>query len=523
MKRWSRHPADASQHADHQRFSNVDTVLNELATGELDMLLSGCAICLLRDALDRKRTMRWLFARQQVHHGTPDALGVACCPLHIWRLYELVATSAPLRSSISTISPSWTRSVRDASSRADRQAHAVVADILARTVDSLHSDLLALRERFSQTGLRDRLVRLRGDLPPGLLWLRPDCPICESGGHSGYSGYSGHAVPAETYRTSGQPEQQVTLVYDMGDARVYEQFAQLCAALSSAQRRVVAERLCSHDRQLSYLSVRQFEEFPPPVRHHAAGTLPTLPHRWIAPAGMEDSSFVARLLRDDVRDIECPACQVRAEHEAALIVEVRDAVAGDTQHGAVSLRDDSSGEPRVNVEAAIGVLDDVCPRHQALLFDVRNTPTPTVPAPVVLLASRGPGSLRKSYDDACVVCTAVKGWDLARLEGLRRAAGGALLYEDVTRRLRQALAVRQHGLCLPHWQQATATAEREVTRTLLDLELRNVSALRAVIAGYGDAPRTPNPRLGDDDGGADAAIGLNPYMWAALALGGRPA
>jgi hypothetical protein len=82
-----------------------------------------------------------------------------------------------------------------------------------------------------------------------------------------------------------------------------------------------------------------------------------------------------------------------------------------------------------------------------------------------------------------VICTTLWGWNLLRMEGLRRAAGGILLDVGSAAQLAASLEAHHSLFCLPHWQQITGAALREITPTLLPTQqeglLRLLAALQA--------------------------------------------
>lgn len=179
-----------------------------------------------------------------------------------------------------------------------------------------------------------------------------------------------------------------------------------------------------------------------------------------------------------------------------------------------------------------GLLYDLCARHSALAHENSHHPILSGGDVDVGVAEDDSGyvlgtittigwptgTLRRASEGfTCPLCAAVTGWDLMRMEGLRRAASGNFLYDAIIAMLQLALVQRPHWLCLPHWRRATATAERQATLTLLDVQEVAVLSLRGTLAEKTHRLTEQQLLEGADETASDV------YPRAALILGGYPA
>lgn len=465
--------------------------------------LPGCFVCWLRDAADRAATARWLAAARRSRH---EVLAVLCCPLHAWRLWEV---SRPDSQSDRRASA---ESTDDA-----RERHPQLAGMLAPAVGALARQLETVGEHFGDPGWRGRLTHLLGDRPPALLWERPPCPLCAS--------HQRQAAEAD-------------------EDALFRRFIEIYVDLPPDDRQRVAAGMCPRDRRLCQPYTTAFAELAPVPRRYAAGRLPEW---WVPPmAGTEDRGFVTRLIEGDPRllDDTCPACFVRAEHERALLAEIhrmgtsarRAAATSASEHAA---REDvpegnSGATGAVELEA---IVEDLCPRHTALLRQGQGANVhglAGVPAALAAnlssIPSRWPaGTLRAvTHESVCVLCTTLWGWNLARMEGMRRAAGSAALSEAITARLTHALVRRRYLFCLPHLQQITAPAPREVTLALLPSQRRGLDQLLGMIQTHADQLH-PKPKVHRNRAGtrptSDGEGGQTEPCWcgaAVAALAGEP-
>lgn len=478
-----RFPRHAPDSAGTDRSSNSAGSASTRTDDEAELVgaaLPGCLVCWLRDAADHTATARWLTA---VRHSRHEELAALCCPLHAWRLWELAF-------------PDPQPSEPPASDTGDYlYQHARMTGMLAHAVGALSRQLEAVGEHFGDTGWRGRLTHLLGDRPPALLWERPRCPVCASQLHTA----------------------------EADESALFHHFIAIYVSLPPGDRARVAAQLCPRDRRLCQPYTTAFAELAPAPRRYAAGRLP----KWWAPptAGNEDRAFATRLIEGDPRlpDDACPACFVRAEHERALLAEIR-RMGTSTQRAAASpvIEAAREGEPGGNAEGARAaeleaIVEDLCPRHAALLrlglaTDMRGAGLGAAPevSPSYTPGQWPAGTLRPvTHESGCLLCMTLWGWNLARMEGMRRAAGSAALYEAITARLTSALAGRRYVFCLPHWQQITAPAPRVVTLTLLPAQRRGLDQLLGVIQTHADQlhpkpkayrHRVDTPTASDGDG-----------------------
>lgn len=452
-----------------------------------------CIVCRARDDLDRATTLRWLDQRHIRRH---EALGVACCPRHTWRLHEVCrdvreapGPTHPLNEATAAAAPR----IPDDGGR----QHAAVAQVLEQALHTLRANLDTVARRFERRGVFRYLLAVGGDAQCGLLEESPPCVLC------------GHAALFE-------------------DAAL-NRFERVYAAEDTRTRRELVRWRCPRDQRLTAHLGERFPELSLPSR--PSSTVSSL-NWWQVPGYRDDPRpFVARLLVDErgVPDTGCPACWMRGEHEQMLLGLLREAVphhlsaaaasqaARDAERAVASQRG-AREQPLVMNDLALA---DLCARHAALarsgLVSDR-TPDPTstgVPLARPVPALWPTGTLRASaVDPHCSLCLAIEGWDSTRLWGLQRAAGSALLFEDITRRLRLALERRHTGLCLPHWRQAMRAVWPEVIVTLLEWQRRAITTLAHGLNTY-------RPELL----GATATEGSPADLWARTSsvLGGYPA
>lgn len=142
MKSWLR----AQRNIDISRL-----VFAAFDSGDLSPWPESCLICRLRDAADRTLTVRWLAA---FRGNRGEALGVACCPLHAWRLYELLTIGDGERY------PSAAASGGTQKNKSSR--HMTVSRIFALAHEALAADLAEVREQHERSGWRRGVARLRG-------------------------------------------------------------------------------------------------------------------------------------------------------------------------------------------------------------------------------------------------------------------------------------------------------------------------------------------------------------------------
>jgi hypothetical protein len=388
-------------------------------------------VCALRDALDRHLAAEWLTSSA----SRSSTLGVVCCRRHGWRLWEVAADAQPDAPSGTTLHAALRGRVRGA------------LDHFAHALEHLQT---RVRRGAQRDGRHDRLTERR---PRGILWDLPACSLC------------------------------ARLAED--DPVLLHLVERDLAPRASGERAQLVAMLCPRDRLLCFAVLRTWPEIALPSYRTPVGW-----NGWWEPAkfGTSESSMAMRLAEAPasraIPDSACPACWVRAEHERILVRDLL-AEAEDAQQSDATIAMGS----RAATAPSQPVGDDVCARHVALLrpnsSDVSGSPIgsvdPTARQSELPVPARWPtGTLRRQpVPQRCVLCAAEYSWDLARLEGLRRAAGSAALGEQMTAALRAALAQRTHGLCLPHWMRVTASAPYKVTQTLLDLELRSVHAIGA--------------------------------------------
>jgi hypothetical protein len=395
---------------------------SEIPDVDLEPTHPRCLVCRLHDVADRLATEQWLASAQQNRH---ELFGTLFCSQHAWRAWEVAHLAAQ-------------PSTDDASER-----HRGLAELLARTIGMLAAQVTEVSTHVGDTGWRASLTALLGKQRRAPLWERPHCPLCA-------------AVQ------QGQSDEDAVL----------HTFNAHYAQLSPSDRQLVAMGLCPRDRRQCQPFIHDVATLLPKPRYALMGQMPQwwLVEPEIAKA---DAAFVRRLLEGDPRipAKECPACFARVEHEHALLAELR--------------RKCERGEGMLEV----GVLvENLCSRHTALLQSgaiTEETPTGgtearedggTQTAPLRWPA----GTLRPvSREGDCLICTTLWGWNLLRMEGLRRAAGGIFLDVGSAAQLAASLEAHHSLFCLPHWRQITAAALREITPTLLPIQQQGLLKLLA--------------------------------------------
>jgi hypothetical protein len=398
-----------SQHPPRAQDAADARTAPRIPDADLEPTHPGCFVCRLRDAADCLATRAWLASAQQNQH---ELFGVLSCPLHAWRAWEVAHPAAQ-------------------PSTGSGEGHRDLAALLVRTLSVLVAQVREVSDHLGDTGWRASLITLLGKKRRVLLWDRPPCPLCA----------------AVQQRQSDE-------------ADVLHTFSVRYAQFSPSDRQMVAAGLCPRDRRRCQPFIRDVAAFLPKPRYALMGQM----SQWwlVEPErGGADSAFVRRLLERDPRipDKECPLCFVRVEHEHALLAEL--------------CRKREKGEGLLEGGALV---EDLCSRHTALLHlsvETEETPEGDSAARVgggpLRVPLRWPaGMLRPvSRENGCLICTTLWGWNLLRMEGLRRAAGGVFLDVGSAAQLAAALEAHHFLFCLLHWQQITAAALREITPTLL--------------------------------------------------------
>jgi hypothetical protein len=370
----------------------------------------GCALCRVRDALDLQATARWLATRRTRRGGL---LGVACCPLHAWRL-RACCTAAADQDAMDLLQ------VRPPESQETARWHVAAALTFERALATGVRDATLLSRRLGMPDVLGLLVSLTGDLPPGLLSMEPRCPLCAR---------------------SAQMR-----------SRALEVFTDRCAAATPAQRQALAHSLCPSDRRLCAPLVEHFTEFEPPPSEPASRA----EIRWwdVPGYGQRSRALVERLIYapEELPDGVCPACWVRAQQERALVAVLARAPATDlsaTHRIALGQEEWEFPEP------VAWNMREFCSRHFMLVRAAAAGESPGSYGEATAVQGHAlplvwpTGTLRAAPEErTCQVCMALCGWDAIRLWGLQRASGSALLFEEVTLRLRAALEQRRFALCL---------------------------------------------------------------------------
>lgn len=391
----------------------------------------GCLWCALDDARDRERTARWLSV--SAARGR-DSLGVACCPLHIWRVYALAEGDAA----------------------GNAQTLGAVHALYQRSLDQLRTQIHQATAHVDVSGPA-RWLRGAHALAPGLLHLRPACPLCSE-------------------RSRQAPEERRAIAAWL---------AQRLEAEPAWLRRSTLAGACHHHAPA--LAPESPPTAPgPPAPSHNRLDEPVAISWWQGPGASEQgAALLWRVLGEARGGIEeeqdarplpdglCPLCVARWEHESA------------------ALRALARGEWTEAVAH-----NALCARHHAFV----RTPT-AIPADAAVTVEGLAKALRQTpagaltgsaADDACPVCVTVRGWELARIEGLRRASGGALLYEQVTEHLIQRLVNAKYQFCLPHLRKLLNAGARErVWETLgasVERGLETLHQRTAPLARDGETP-----------------------------------
>jgi hypothetical protein len=383
----------------------------------------GCLWCALHDARDRERTARWLRAGSA--RGR-DAIGVACCPLHTWRAYTLAEVDdvAGQASILDAIHLLYLRAIQVERAQIQQAASHMESGGPANWLRSVHAS--------------------------GLLQLRPACPLC-----------------SERLRQTPEERAAVTawLTQRLEKEPVWLRRAALAGACRAHAPTPWQAPLTAPDPRTppqDYLQNR--------LKDRAAKSW------WLGPgASAQGAALLWRLLGEerggsegeqDARPLPdglCPLCVARWEHESVALHALTE----------------DEGKETFDQRA-------LCSRHHAFIQASEARAVRLVDAAVTLvglaaaLRQEPAGALSGSLtDDVCPVCVTLRGWDLARIEGLHRASGGALLYERVTERLALRLADANYQFCLPHLRELLSAGARErVWETLGDSVERGVAALR---------------------------------------------
>ncbi len=410
-----------------------------------------CPQCALDYAHDDMLASRWLVSRGPRAH---DAPGVVLCPSHTWR----VALTA-LRGQAAN-GTNETAGLNDLS--------ALYAHALEHLLSNVRLAMTRL-ERLERSSAARWFQRPRA-LEPGWFASRPDCPLC-----------------AQTARASERD----------GAGAALERWL---AEQSPDTRATVEAQICGSHR------VQRMDE-----RTRAQAANAAQARWWLSPGAPSlDLAFIRRLLRE--RDEPpftnelCPLCVARLEHERALIAAlVTQPTGGET--AASDNQSEDLGKATASVDVSM-----LCARHTALSRSpVQRAEVvgkaPEEPASLIAeaLAHDTPGILRaRTSDHDCPACAILHAWELARIEGLHRAAGGAPLSETVTARLVWELGHANLRFCAPHLRSLLRFGPAESTWASLGPTVqRELESLR-------DRLLTGANRM--------SLIGL-----AAAALGGLPA
>jgi hypothetical protein len=492
----------ARDHADHPLLLHA---LTDYTKG-LDLEAERCVVCELRDVWDRLVSLRWLYTSSVRARA---ALGVTCCPLHAWRLYEVS------HGSIGTALGSSARTFELISAQSHvppspDSVHRRVSQLFARTVDVLTKQFGFAERQLERARTNWLLSKLPERRPHGLLWACPSCVLC-----------------------ARLPD---------GETAVFALLSAFCDAVAPRERALVAVGLCPRDRRIASASLARFSEFAL-LPHRAPAR--QLPSWWDMPApGGEDLSFVRRLLEaDDIIHTSfsgmCPACSIRASQERDILEKIT-AESRQVDQGTPTYEEHLGGEIGIT---SVGEAD-FCPRHTTLLgiarvgraeLNVRGqqdrVALPSHIRPIGAIPPAGQlwetGSLSSSsLSPGCLICRVLQGWNLARMEGLSRASGATIWSAETALWLREVLQARGDWFCLPHWQRATASAPAEVTATLLPAQLQHVQHLRALTLQH----QLDHSRDRPDTSAHDARNGARANRPAvddicssvALAVGGYP-
>lgn len=442
--------------ANEQVFTNVLASLR--ASGDPPEMrvgvAPGCLWCALHAARDRERAARWLHT--DAARGR-DAIGVASCPLHTWRVYALVETAA---------------------TTGNTQMLDAISALYLRALSVLRAQI---HQEIAHVDGSGPMRWLWGAHAPGLLHLRPSCALCDE---------RAHVMAEERAAVAAWLAQRLEL--EPGWLR-RAAFAGAChahAPASAAPRAAPESHASSRSRLQS------------PRDDRAAMSW------WLGPgASAQGAALLWRLLGEarggsegehDMRPLPdglCPLCVARWEHESAAL----QALAEDEWSETFDRR-------------------ALCPRHHAFMLAPEARTVRRVGAEVTLerlaeaLQQTPRGALRDdAADDACPVCVTLHGWELARIEGLHRACGGALLYEWVTERLIRRLTNAKYQFCLPHLRALLSAGERErVWETLGASVERGLETLHQRTEAL------------TQDGGALTSSATPTRLMLSAALGGLP-
>jgi hypothetical protein len=395
----------------------------------VDPRARACFVCQLRDMWDRQLTRHWLNTTHRV--GTHQLLAVTCCPTHAWRLYEVTQSLSPhyvpeAPNKVGITSMGWTSAL-----------HGQVSGLFTRAAEVVAKEFGTAERRVHLANTRQELSWLLERRPAGLLGQTPPCALCP--------------------QMAG------------AESLLFELLGSVCDSWGLQERTAVADWLCPRDQRIGSAYLSRFSEFA--LTPHKNAVDPVAFWWNIPRANGEDKAFVERLLETDAAnwarpDHVCPACWVRAEQEIDLLDLICHQSSADRLSG--------TADPAPGDETASAMAHDLCPRHTTLLR--RRLSSSIMISPVQHLWESGELCLLPGAE-SCPACGYLKGWDLARMEGLRRAAGTVLGREATAERLRQVLEHRGDWFCLPHWQRATASAPLYVTATLLAGHLQHVRNL----------------------------------------------
>lgn len=413
---------------------------------------SGCYICQMRDTIAHDMSIHWLSANRA---RQSQIIGALCCPVHAWHIREIGKT------------------LRETGMPAGKRTAPMRPDIdrLQRALNSTLHDFTILEARIERTGMAGHtphIPHLRHELSPASLTTLPSCPLCS-------------AEPTEQAESS---ENQ----------RALNAFLDTYTRMSPAERQNLVWSLCPQDHRMSEAYLADTSQA---AGEHALAGFPPAPAPrprtededwWLVPGYSEGGQPFVRSLLDAVTappGVVCPLCWVRANQEEALVVALRQGSAlAANQTIAVH------GE-RWRFEAPVTWdIESLCPRHMTLL---RMTPLDASPDQTgteearrggyLALSQRPVGTLRRTpQKHLCPCCHALNGWELLRIEGLQRAAGGTPLLEDITARLHIALQQRKAPFCLPHWRVIASAASPHVLEALLNGQVHGLRMLSSALA-----------------------------------------
>jgi hypothetical protein len=434
----------------------------EIYHEDLEPIRPFCLVCRLRAATDRLTTRQWLSTIRQNQYET---LGPLFCPLHAWHAWEV---AHPTSHSPTEVDGIW---------------HHCLTPVLAQALGMLVTQMTEIDHHSGLNNWREVLLALFGKKSSTVLWDRPLCPLCTEGQHE-------------------QDEEHALLLA----------FKARYASLSLSARQQVVAHLCPQDRWLCLPFIRDVASlFFKPER----SMIKPMPLWWMIDTEIKgpDHSFVNRLLENSppIPDEYCPACFVRMEQEHLLITEI------------------SQNSRKVKDIPGMDVLvEELCSRHTALLTMEKGGELPTYEKTtkrdsdmLPLASSCWPdGSLRPTTRQrGCIICSVLWGWNLLRVEGMRRAAGSTLIQSGSSEQIAAALEAHHFLLCLPHWQAITATAPGEVVQTLLPVQLKGLTRLLETVLASRD---TLHKNVSDASAPIGASAQLDPCLAVLAALAGYP-